>query len=136
MPPSPRSRKGKRSFSRLGDLSWTVIETAGGWAETSERLSSDERDELIRLRKKARNKRTPLSRAERAKFASLVVKAVGAERLRDWLNREPAEPSKSPREPSDLDAAERLERAAKLRDAGIITEDDFQELKAGYLKQL
>jgi hypothetical protein len=132
MPQSPRTRKGKRPFSRLGDLSWTLIETAGGWAETSERLSPDERDELIRLRKK----RAPLSKAERAKFASLVVRAVGAERLRGLLDRGPAEPPKSPREPSDLDAAERLKRAAKLRDDGIITEDDFQELKAGYLKEL
>ena len=136
MPKGPPSRKGKRPFSRLGDLSWTAIETAGGWAETSERLSSQERDELIRLRKKARNKRTPLTKAERAKFTSLVVKAVGAERLRGLLNREPAQPSKSPREPSDLDAAQRLERAAKLRDNGVITEDDFQELKARYLKEL
>ena len=109
---------------------------AGGWAETSERLSSEERDELIRLRKKARNKRTPLSKAERAKFTSLVVKAVGTERLRGLLDREPPEPSKSPREPSDLDAAQRLERAAKLRDDGVITEDDFQELKGRYLKEL
>ena len=46
-------------IARLGGLSWSLVELAGGWAETSERLSAEERAELARM-KKARNPRTPL----------------------------------------------------------------------------
>lgn len=130
-----KSRAGKGRLSRVGDLSWAAIEMAGGWAETSKRLSDDERDELKRLRKKARNKRTPLSKAERAKYTSLVVKAVGVERLRDQLGRKDS-PDDAPRETRDVDPADRLRRAAELRDQGVITEDDFERLKARYIEQL
>ena len=78
-----------------------------------------------------------LTGGERAKYTSLVVKAVGAERVQGLLNRKPpASIEPSPREASDLDAAARLERAARLRDAGIITEEDFARLKARYLAEL
>ncbi len=133
-PPPPRESRARLSW--IGNLSWAAIETAGGWAETSERLSQADRDELIRLRKKARNRRTPLSRGERAKYASLVVRAVGIERLRKWLDRQPERPPESPREIRDIDAAERLERAAKLRDDGVISDEDFLMLKVRYLEEL
>src|SRR3954465_9067698 len=100
-------------IARIGGLSWSLVELAGGWAEASERLSDEGRAELARLSKKARNQRTPLTGGERAKYTSLVVKGVGAERVQGLLNREPpAAIAPSPREPSDLDAAARLERAA------------------------
>src|SRR3954451_7467254 len=115
-------------IARIGGLSWSLIELAGGWAETSERLSADERAELATLNKKGRNARTPLTGSERAKYTSLVAKAVGTERIQGLLNRKPAEIPPSPREASDLDPAARLERAARLRDAGVITEEDFVKL--------
>lgn len=127
---------GGRRLSRIGGLSWTAVEIAGGWAENSERLSQEERYELARLRKKAHNKRTPLTKGERAKYASLVNKGIGPERLRNWFSRGPAEAAASPRETLDLDAAQRLERAAKLRDNGVITTEDFEKLKARYLEEL
>ena len=108
---------------------------AGGWAETSKRLSDDERDELKRLRKKGRNKRTPLSKAERAKYTSLVVKAVGVERLRDLAGPKDL-PDEAPRDVRDADPEDRLVRAADLRDRGVISEDDFERLKARYIDQL
>jgi hypothetical protein len=123
-------------ISRIGDLSWSLVELAGGWAETSDRLSAEERAELVGLNTKGRNARTPLTAGERAKYTSLVAKAVGTERIQGLMKRGPAELPPSPREPSDLDAAARLERAARLRDAGVITEDDFQRLKARYLEEL
>jgi hypothetical protein len=46
-------------IARMGYLSWSLVELAGGWAETSERLSAEERAELARM-KKARTPRTPL----------------------------------------------------------------------------
>lgn len=136
MPKHPAPRAGKGPLSRIGGLSWTAIEIAGGWAETSERLSSDERNELMRLRKKARNRRTPLTTGERAKYTSLVLKGVGAERVRGWFDRTPPALPESPREVRDVDAAERLRGAAELRDAGVITDEDFQRLKARYLEEL
>jgi hypothetical protein len=131
---------GKGRISRIGDLSWSLVEIAGGWAETSERLTADERAELVRLRKKAANASTQLNGAERAKYTSLVARALGTERIRELLDRrpesrQPAVPP-SPRETSDVDAAARLERAARLRDNGVITEQDFQQLKARYLEEL
>jgi hypothetical protein len=124
-------------IARLGGLSWSLVELAGGWAETSERLSADERAELTRLNEKARKQRTPLTGSERAKYTSLVAKAIGTERIQALVNRKPlAEIPASPREPSDLDAAARLERAARLRDAGVITEEDFAKLKSRYLEEL
>ncbi len=124
-------------IARLGGLSWSLVELAGGWAETSERLSADERAELTRLNEKARKQRTPLTGSERAKYTSLVAKAIGTERIQGLVNRKPlAEIPASPREPSDLDAAARLERAARLRDAGVITEEDFAKLKSRYLEEL
>ena len=136
MPKLPATSPGKGRLSRFGDLSWAAIEIAGGWAETSERLSKEERDELTRLRKKAHNRKTPLTKGERAKYTSLVVKGVGAARLREWFDRAPPPVPDSPREPGDVDAADRLRRAAEFRDAGIITDDDFQKLKARYLEEL
>jgi hypothetical protein len=126
----------KGRFARIGGLSWSLVELAGGWAETSERLSPEERAEIARLNEKAR-KQPPLSGGERAKYTSLVAKAVGTERIQELLQRKPpvALPP-SPREPSDLDAAARLERAARLRDAGVITEEDFAKLKSRYLEEL
>jgi hypothetical protein len=47
-------------IARMGHLSWSLVEIAGGWAETSERLSAEERAELARMNQKARNPRTPL----------------------------------------------------------------------------
>ena len=127
----------KRRMARIGGLSWSLVEVAGGWAETSERLSADERAELARLNKKGRDARTPLTGGERAKYTSLVAKAVGTERIERLLNRnKPAAIPPSPREASDLDAAARLERAARLRDAGVITEEDFANLKSRYLDEL
>jgi len=124
-------------IARLGGLSWSLVELAGGWAETSERLSAEERAELARLNEKARKQRTPLTGSERAKYTSLVAKAIGTERIQGLVNRKPlAEIPPSPREPSDLDAAARLERAARLRDAGVITEEDFAKLKSRYLEEL
>jgi hypothetical protein len=124
-------------IARIGGLSWSLVELAGGWAETSDRLSAEDRAELARLNKKARNARTPLTGGERAKYTSLVAKAVGTERIQGLLNRNPpAAIPASPREPSDLDAAARLERAARLRDAGVITEEDFAKLKSRYLEEL
>src|SRR3954466_15597048 len=124
-------------IARIGGLSWSLVELAGGWAETSDRLSAQERAELVRLNKQARDKRTPLTGGERAKYTSLVAKAVGTERVQGLLNRKPpAAIPASPREPGDLDAAARLERAARLRDAGVITEEDFAKLKARYLEHL
>jgi hypothetical protein len=124
-------------LARIGGLSWSLVELAGGWAETSERLSAEERAELVRLNQKAGNPKTPLTGGERAKYSSLVAKAVGIERIQGLLDRKPpvAIPP-SPREPSDLDAAARLERAARLRDAGVITEEDFSKLKSRYLEEL
>ena len=124
-------------IARLGGLSWSLVELAGGWAETSERLSAEERAELARLNEKASKQRTPLTGSERAKYTSLVAKAIGTERIQGLVNRNPlAEIPPSPREPSDLDAAARLERAARLRDAGVITEEDFAKLKSRYLEEL
>jgi hypothetical protein len=124
-------------IARFGGLSWSLVELAGGWAETSERLSAEERAELARLNEKARKPRSPLTGDERAKYTSLVVKAVGTERIQGLLNRKPpAAIPPSPREASDLDAAARLERAARLRDAGVITEEDFAKLKLRYLEDL
>ncbi len=124
-------------IARIGGLSWSLVELAGGWAETSERLSADERAELTRLNEKARKQRTPLTGSERAKYTSLVAKAIGTERIQGLVNRKPlAEIPASPREPSDLDAAARLERAARLRDAGVITEEDFVKLKSRFLEEL
>jgi Short C-terminal domain len=123
-------------ISRIGDASWRVVEIAGGWAETSGRLSVEDRAELARLRKKASNPRTPLTGGDRAKYTSLVAKALGAERLEELVARRPRAIPASPREPSDLDAAARLERAARLRDSGVITEEDFLKLKARYLEEL
>jgi len=124
-------------IARLGGLSWSLVELAGGWAETSERLSAEERAELARLNEKASKQRTPLTGSERAKYTSLVAKAIGTERIQGLVNRTPlAEIPPSPREPSDLDAAARLERAARLRDAGVITEEDFAKLKSRYLEEL
>jgi hypothetical protein len=127
----------KGRIARIGGLSWSLVELAGGWAETSERLSAEERAELVRLNEKARKASTPLTGGERAKYSSLVAKAIGTERIQGLLNRKPpvAIPP-SPREPSDLDAAARLERAARLRDAGVITEEDFAKLKSRYLEEL
>ena len=48
----------RRRIARMGDLSWSLVELAGGWAETSERLSAEERAELARM--KPRNARAPL----------------------------------------------------------------------------
>src|SRR3954466_1634976 len=76
-------------IARIGGLSWSLVELAGGWAEASERLSDEERAELARLSKKARTQRTPLTGGERAKYPSLVVRGVGAERVQGLLNREP-----------------------------------------------
>jgi hypothetical protein len=122
----------KGRMARIGGLSWSLVQLAGGWAETSERLSADERAELARL-----NKARTLTGAERAKYTSLVAKAVGTERIQGLLDRnKPAAIPPSPREPSDLDAAARLERAARLRDAGVITEEDFANLKSRYLEEL
>lgn len=59
---------------------------------------------------------------------------VGGLQLVD--RKKPAERPPSPREASDLDAAARLERAARLRDAGVITEEDFANLKSRYLEEL
>jgi hypothetical protein len=130
-----RGEKGR--MARIGGLSWSLVELAGGWAETSERLTAEERAELARLNKKARDQGTPLTGSERAKYTSLVAKAVGTERIQGLLNRnKPAAIPPSPRESSDLDAAARLERAARLRDAGVITEEDFTKLKARYLEEL
>jgi hypothetical protein len=127
----------KGRIARIGGLSWSLLELAGGWAETSERLSADERAELADLNRKARTPRTPLTGGERAKYTSLVAKAIGTERIQGLLNRNPpAAIPPSPREPSDLDAAARLERAARLRDAGVITEEDFANLKSRYLEEL
>jgi hypothetical protein len=127
----------KGRIARIGGLSWSLVELAGGWAETSERLSADERAELADLNRKARTQRTPLTGGERAKYTSLVAKAIGTERIQGLLNRNPpAAIPPSPREPSDLDAAARLERAARLRDAGVITEEDFANLKSRYLEEL
>jgi hypothetical protein len=124
-------------IARVGGLSWSLIELAGGWAETSERLSGEERAEVARLNEKSRNPRTPLTGGKRAKYTSLVAKAVGTERIQGLLNRKPpAAIPPSPREPGDLDAAARLERAARLRDAGVITEEDFAKLKSRYLEEL
>jgi hypothetical protein len=124
-------------MARIGGLPWSLIELAGGWAETSERLSAEERAELARLTKKARNQRTPLTGSERAKYTSFVAKAIGTERIQGLLSRSrPAAIPPPPREPSDLDAAARLERAARLRDAGVITEEDFANLKSRFLKEL
>lgn len=136
MPKRSVARNRKPSLSRIGDLSWNLIEVAGGWAETSDRLSGDERDELARLRKKARNRKTPLSKGEKAKYTSLVVKGVGAERLRGLFERESVATPDSPRAARDVDAADRLRKAAELRDAGVITDEDFQLLKARYLAEL
>jgi hypothetical protein len=124
-------------IARIGGLSWSLVELLGGWAETSERLSAEERAELAALNEKTRNARTPLTGGERAKYGSLVAKAVGTERIQGLINRRPpvALPP-SPRDPSDLDAAARLERAARLRDAGVITEEDFAKLKSRYLEEL
>lgn len=118
----------------MGDLSWSAIQIAGGWAETSGRLSKEERAELVRLGNKSRNTPTPLTTGERAKYVSLVTKAMGIDRIRRLPG--PSEPTRSPREPHDLDAGQRLERAAELRDRGVISEEDFQELKARYLPEL
>jgi hypothetical protein len=127
----------KGRIARLGGLSWSLVELAGGWAETSERLSVEERAELARLNEQSRKQRTPLTGGERAKYTSLVAKAVGTERIQGLLARKtPAAIPPSPREPSDLDAAARLERAARLRDAGVITEEDFATLKSRYLEEL
>jgi hypothetical protein len=134
---TPGTSEGQRSaITDRRRVSWSAIEIAGGWAETSQRLSNEERDELVRLRKKARNRRTPLTKAEQAKYASLVVKAVGTERVRDWLDRQSSPASESPRAIREVNAAERLKTAADLRDAGVITEDDFQALKVRYLEEL
>jgi hypothetical protein len=127
----------KGRMARIGGLSWSLVELAGGWAETSERLAAEERAELARLNKKGRNPRTPLTGGERAKYTSLVAKAVGTERIERLVNRsKPAAIPPSPREASDLDPAARLERAARLRDAGVITEEDFANLKSRYLEEL
>ena len=124
-------------IARIGGLSWSLVELAGGWAETSERLSSEERAEIARMNEKARKQRTPLTGSERAKYTSLVAKAVGTERIQELLKRKrPLAIPPSPREPSDLDAGARLERAARLRDAGVITEEDFAKLKSRYLEEL
>lgn len=124
-------------IARIGGLSWSLVELAGGWAETSERLSVEERAELARLNKQAHNSNAPLTGGERAKYTSLVAKAVGTERIQGLLNRKPpAAIPPSPREASDLDAAARLERAARLRDAGVITDEDFAKLKSRYLEEL
>jgi hypothetical protein len=127
---------GKGRIGRLGDLSWSLVELAGGWAKTSDRLTDDERALLDRLTEQAR--RTPLTAGERAKYTSLVVKAVGTDRIADLVNRrgQPRQIPPPPRAPSDLDAAARLERAARLRDAGVITDEDFQKLKDRYLEEL
>jgi hypothetical protein len=135
MPKRPTARVNRQLISRIGGLSWTAIEIAGGWAETSERLNSDERAELTRLRTKARNKRTPLTKGEQAKYTSLVVKAVGVKRLAELVNRNPPS-TVSPREPRDVDAAERLRRAKQLLDDGVITAEDFEQLKARHLPDL
>ena len=132
MPKRVKPRGHKSPISRMGELSWTAVEIAGGWAETSERLSNGERDELVRLRKR----RTPLTKAERAKYASLVAKAVGAERLRARFPRLPPPTPEPPTEVRDVGAAERLKAAAQLRDLGVITEEDFLELKNRYLNEL
>jgi hypothetical protein len=124
-------------IARIGGLSWSLVELAGGWAETSERLSPDERAELARLNKQARKPNTPLTGSERAKYTSLVAKAVGTERIQELLKRTPPEAlPPSPRVPTELDPAARLERAARLRDAGVITEEDFVKLKSRYLEEL
>src|SRR3954467_15913881 len=87
-------------IARIGGLSWSLVELAGGWAETSERLSAEERAELARLNKNARNRGTALTGGERAKYPSLVAKAVGTERIQGLLNRKPpAAIPASPREP-------------------------------------
>ena len=135
------SGEGRGRIARLGGLSWGLVELAGGWAETSERLSADERAELARLNARTRDPKTPLRAAERAKYTSLVAKAVGSDRVQDLLSRRgasalPAAVPPAPREPRDVDAAARLERAAQLRDAGVITEEDFVKLKARYLEEL
>ncbi|MEA2380678.1 MAG: hypothetical protein QOH72_649 [Solirubrobacteraceae bacterium] len=38
--------RGKGPLARIGGLSWSLVELAGGWAETSERLSAEEGAEL------------------------------------------------------------------------------------------
>jgi len=63
----------KRRIARIGGLSWSLVELAGGWAETSERVSAEERAELARLNEKSRAPRTPLTGGERAKYTSLVA---------------------------------------------------------------
>jgi hypothetical protein len=127
----------KGRMARIGGLSWSLVEVAGGWAETSERLSADERAELARLNKKGRNPSTPLTGGERGKYTSLIAKAVGTERVQRLIDRnKPAAIPPSPREASDLDPAARLERAARLRDAGVISEEDFANLKSRYLEEL
>lgn len=134
-PRAPRPGATSR-VSRVADLSWRLIELAGGWAETSDRLPEAERDRLRGLRTKARNPGTPLGPPERATYASLVVKAVGVERLRSLVDRRPQPLPRPPRETRRVDAAARLKRAARLRDAGVITEEDFANLKARYLEEL
>ena len=136
MPKRPTPGGGRRRISQIGTVSWTAIEIAGGWAETSDRLSREEREELIRLRTKGRDRRTRLTKGERAKYTSLVVKALGAERLRGLISRPPPPLPDPPQQVSDVDAADRLRQAAELRDTGVITEEDFQVLKTRYLKQL
>lgn len=131
-----RPARSRPNFARFGDLTWNAVEIAGGWAETSERLSQEERDELARLRKKARNSRTPLTKGDKAKYTSLVVKGAGVERLRKLIERGEAPELQSPRETREIDAADRLRRAAELRDAGVITPEDFDQLKARYLGDL
>jgi hypothetical protein len=80
-----RSADGETDRAHRG-LSWSLVELAGGWAETSDRLSAEDRAELARLSKKARNARTPSTGGERAKYlarrASLDVSEAGLQLAR------------------------------------------------------
>src|SRR3954465_7988998 len=76
-------------MSRIGGLSWSLIELAGGWAETSERLSAGGGARVLPLNENARDAKTPLTGGERAKYSSLVAKAIGTERIQGLLNRKP-----------------------------------------------
>src|SRR3954451_1183976 len=69
----------KGRMARIGGLSWSLVELAGGWAETSERLSAEERAELARLNKQARDARNPLT-GGRAREVHLARRQSGRDR--------------------------------------------------------